>query len=394
MNIAYRLPKTTPQTNQTAEAVAITRAAEEIPRDRALMIESDSKTIIAAITTLRSRHEDIGYIGVKNQRVIRKLVEELRKRETPTWIKWVKGHAGHRRNEEADRLARKGAEMEETDLGTPSVGREPTVRWAAGAKLSAITQKLAYRAIRLRKMRAEKERPSTKENMNRTLEEVKRDYGVERTAGNIWSSFTGRHITKECRQYLWRTMHDGFMVGRHWARPRMPDELRARAICKKCDVLETMPHILLECRAEGEETCWKKLKQLIEIAGLEWKEPTWGVIMGAPGMRTGGDAAKARDAGATLWKILWTETSYLVWKLRCERVIQSEGKEHTTKEVESRWTATINRRLNLDRRTALMKGSGLTAAEVEEIWYPILKDKENLPTDWVLKTGVLVGIGP
>lgn len=90
----------------------------------------------------------------------------------------------------------------------------------------------------------------------------------------------------------------------------------------------------------------------------------------------------------------WTEATFLVWKLRYERVIQNEGKDFSSAEVEGRWYATMNRRITLDRRTAALRPckKGLTPREVQAIWNPVLADADQLPYDWVLNGGVLVGI--
>ena len=53
-----------------------------------------------------------------------------------------------------------------------------------------------------------------------------------------------------------------------------------------------------------------------------------------------------------LFKILVSESAYLIWKLRCERRIklQDENNDpHPHQEIRHRWLATINKRLTLDR---------------------------------------------
>lgn len=67
-------------------------------------------------------------------------------RSAPTDIEWVRGHVGLLGNEEADALAGHGAEMPNgNDEGVPAADPRFTV---SGAKLSKITQALAYRGIR------------------------------------------------------------------------------------------------------------------------------------------------------------------------------------------------------------------------------------------------------
>lgn len=175
----------------------------------------------------------------------------------------------------------------------------------------------------------------------------------------------------------------------------MAEYLQERAICKKCKVLESMEHILFECSEPGSSEVWDLLREACERAGLEWKRPSWGTTLGAACARfTKSDGSRA-TLSEKLWTILWTESAYLVWKLRCERVIQNEGKQFTGIEVRNRWYAAMNRRLTLDRRTAAMRlgKKGLNVEEVQGIWTPVVGNKEALPANWVVNSGVLVGIG-
>lgn len=105
---------------------------------------------------------------------------------------------------------------------------------------------------------------------------------------------------------------------------------------------------------------------------------------------------RSRRGGSkeSLWTICWSESAYLVWKLRCERVIQNDGKEFTVQEVVGRWKALMNRRFTTDRRTAGMRmGQKHASPEmVYDIWRPILEEKD-LPAGWITNNEVLVGIG-
>ncbi|EPS97758.1 hypothetical protein FOMPIDRAFT_1127952, partial [Fomitopsis schrenkii] len=49
----------------------------------------------------RERHEDTGYISVANALVMRQLVSNLGQRPADAYLKWVKGHRGHKLNEGA-----------------------------------------------------------------------------------------------------------------------------------------------------------------------------------------------------------------------------------------------------------------------------------------------------
>ncbi|KAF5366405.1 hypothetical protein D9758_009730 [Tetrapyrgos nigripes] len=133
------------QSNQTGEVVAIKFATEISPLDEELMIETDSKYAQTQLTSNVQANEDKGYIGVKNRELLKATVVILRKRKQGTLFKWVKGHNGHDGNEAADKLAGVGAEKESTD--NICIRRVPALE-ITGAKLSTMTQALAYQAIR------------------------------------------------------------------------------------------------------------------------------------------------------------------------------------------------------------------------------------------------------
>ncbi|OJT08964.1 Transposon TX1 uncharacterized 149 kDa protein [Trametes pubescens] len=348
-NIAMRLPRNMLQSNQTAEMTATLLATTKLDNRRPLLHETDSKTVIRALTADRKKHEDEGYILQKNSGLTKTALAALRARTTATALRWVKGHSGLELNEGADKLAAQGAGMDQQPELEYLIPHE---LWLSGAKMSALTQRLAYKAIRQRKSLATKQRTSTSKNLAVIKADISEKFAREATDEAIWLSLTKESISKECRQFLWRTIHDSFMVGRHWQRPNMSDELQARATCKVCGELESMEHILMECRAAGRETIWQLLKVLWESAGYEWTPLTIGTILGVActPFTTGNGERKSWQE--KLWMTLCSESAYLVWKLRCERVIQNDGMQFTTPEVKQRWYATINRRLNLERKVA------------------------------------------
>ncbi|KAI1784287.1 hypothetical protein LXA43DRAFT_1124046 [Ganoderma leucocontextum] len=344
-----------------------------------------------SLTKWRSKHEDTGYILQKNAELTKVTLATLRARRAHTLFKWVEGHSGHPGNEAADVLAGIGAEKDAPDEIRLDVDGAFTI---SGAKLAAMTQKLAYRAIRNRKATTIEQRPRAVANINRIVEEFRTAFDIHLRDEAVWMSLTSRNISRECRQFMWMTIHDGYMVGSHWLRPKMSEELQARAECKICGGTESMHHILFECRATGREVIWGLLKQTWALTGRPWKEPSWGTALGAACVVLKSDSDARLHAAEQLWTILWTESLYLIWKLRCERVIGRDGQQLTEREVTNRWYATIDQRLTLDRRTAALAVGkrALNPSIVESVWTPILDVKEELPDGWVVKSGVLVGI--
>ncbi len=391
MNTSIRLPINIDQSNQTGEmAAALVAATLTGPASR-MVIETDSLTTLDSLTKWKTRNEDTGYIRSKNPLLTKATIARLRMRKAHTMLRWVKGHNGHHGNEAADRLAALGAEK---PLGDALPLDIPPAYSVSGAKLQSITQKLAYRAIRSIKDNGTIPRPRAEANMDRIICGIEFAYGEKAKPAKVWSSLRSKHVSRSASQFMWMALHDGYMLGSHWLRPNMSEELRARAVCGSCDELETMTHIVLECEAQGQETIWKLLKRIWSLTGQAWNPPSWGTTFGAACAVIKSSSGQRRPAKESLWTILCTEALHLIWKLRCERVIQNEGANFSETEITNRLYACLNTRLDLDRRTAAMAcgKKSLKPVEVEKIWLPILEGKDNLPPNWVVNGGVLVGI--
>ena len=108
-----------------------------------------------------------------------------------------------------------------------------------------------------------------------------------------------------------------------------------------------------------------------------------------------GATQKGKDR---LYRILISESAYLIWKLRCERRISNEDdpeKYHSETEIHNRWVATVNNRLNMDKLMTNKKKYGkkaLKAGTVIQTWMGTLHNEENLLDNWLQQSGVLVGI--
>ncbi|KAI0714822.1 hypothetical protein C8Q76DRAFT_618150 [Earliella scabrosa] len=344
-----------------------------------------------SVTKWRRRHENTGYILQKNAAITRTTIAKLRMRKAHTLFQWVQGHDGHYGNEHADALAGEGAEKpvpDQIDLDIPAAFR------ISGAQLQSMTRKLAYRAIRARKEAKIVPRQRATRNMDMISAGIESEYGTLPHEETIWASLRTRHVSSQASQFMWMAIHDGYMIGSHWLRPKMSDELQRRATCTTCGVEESMTHIMFDCVAVGQELVWELLEETWRLTDKQWSRPIWGTTFGAACavFRTE-EGARLRNT-EKLWCIMCTEALHLIWKLRCERVIQNEGREFTQREVINRFFAALDARLTLDRRTAAIASGkkALRATEVEQIWIPVLENGKDLPPKWVVDVGVLVGI--
>ncbi|KAH9913114.1 uncharacterized protein B0H18DRAFT_888860 [Fomitopsis serialis] len=133
--------------------------------------------------------------------------------------------------------------------------------------------------------------------------------------------------------------------------------------------------------------------------GLRWQQPNIHEILGI-GLRAWTEPTSGKeDIGVTrLWRILGSESAYMVWKLRCERTIghsDQDGWEHSARTVRNKWVHSINARLILDRAMTHKRfgRSALSQDVALKTWRGTLENEEDLTDDWI-KTRVLVGIAP
>ncbi|KAJ3729800.1 hypothetical protein C8R42DRAFT_570274 [Lentinula raphanica] len=153
-----------------------------------------------------------------------------------------------------------------------------------------------------------------------------------------------------------------------------------------------MEHILTECEGSGQSLVWSLAKSLWERKKSEWPEISFGLILSCGLVKMVDEKKKHLAGDSRLFRILVSESSQLIWKVRCERVIQ--GREISDVEVQKRWKTTIESRLELD--CLLMNGKFLKGQldkrVVERTWQEVLTEQDNLPEDWMGEAGVLVGL--
>ncbi|TBU61806.1 hypothetical protein BD310DRAFT_769912, partial [Dichomitus squalens] len=220
---------------------------------------TDSKTVMGGVLEWRQKHEDQGYILQKNAHLARAIVAALRGRRARTAFKWVKGHRGHPLNEMADKLAGEASAKPIPDDLEVEI---PPNLVLSGAKLSCMTQKLAYRAIRSMKEGSLQKRRRTEVNLANVAGDIRNTFGVNVPDAAIWKAMWSRHIMFAARYFMWMATHDGYMIGDKWLRPNMSDEQQERAICKRCEIVESMDHVLFRCDSVGQRQVWALFEEL------------------------------------------------------------------------------------------------------------------------------------
>ncbi|KAI9574077.1 hypothetical protein HD554DRAFT_2055040 [Boletus coccyginus] len=147
-------------------------------------------------------------------------------------------------------------------------------------------------------------------------------------------------------------MHNSLRIGRFWIHIK---DYEHRAKCTHCDApVENLEHILLSCPSPERLTVWDVVRRTWPTSHPEWQHPTLGQILGAgsisPPHTTDLKHITTEQARARLLRIIISESSHLIWVLRCERVISERS--HNEKEIATRWLDKVNLRLNINRRRA------------------------------------------
>ena len=129
-----------------------------------------------------------------------------------------------------------------------------------GAKLSTITQAIAYKEIH------ERITKETRRTTHRNLEEVREDIatqtGTRETNKAIWGLIRHSPIRLKIRQFFYKSIHGTQKIGTYWF--HIPT-LEERGKCQPCDKDETMNHILIECEQRTRSIIWQKAEEFAEM---------------------------------------------------------------------------------------------------------------------------------
>jgi len=102
------------QSNTTAELLAIYKALQYMPSQANLHIKTDSEWAIKALSVNNMRHIDEHFTNISHANILRPIINKMRKQAGATTLKWIKGHSGIEGNKRADKLAKEGTTLNNT----------------------------------------------------------------------------------------------------------------------------------------------------------------------------------------------------------------------------------------------------------------------------------------
>ncbi|KAH9911757.1 uncharacterized protein B0H18DRAFT_891836 [Fomitopsis serialis] len=345
-----------------------------------------------ALTDKLGLWEDRGWRDVPNAVHLRALVNRLRTRCAITTMRVRSPTTDKETLKSAKRAIRIAANLGTIRRADPQIDARFLL---SGARLSTLSQALAHKSINAMNIKPQRQRTIN------ILDSVQHHFATALktavTHKDIWRSIRHRDIRLQITDFLWKITHGAMRCGEYWANIPGYEE---RAYCSWCGELESMEHILLECTASGQEVIWVLAEETWTLKGQPWSTPCIAEIIGV-GLRAWKKAGPSKDEdkeASRLWKILLSESLYLIWKLRCERVIghaDEEGWTHSDRSVSRKWAHAMNARISQDRAMTHAR-FGRTALKRDQVlgtWKGTLKDEQHLPSDWT-RSRVLVGIAP
>lgn len=288
------------------------------------------------------------------------------------FFSWVKGHGTSIGNQQADILAGNGARQGLSNGLDLSIDQRFNL---TGAKLSALG------------------RGTTIRNLELTRLEVQAASGRPPTDAAIWKSIRDKDISRNISDFLWKSIHGAYKVGKYWA--NIPGA-QSREQCPVCRCEDSMEHILTECSAPGQEIIWQLASDLWKHKWPVWPKPSLGLILGCAAVSFEGTSGRPASGPNRLFRIIISESAHLIWKIRCERLItrnNDRNRWHNKQEITNKWTYAINLRLTMDRKSTHQRWKKRAAkvATVLNTWSGVLHDEKSLPDDWTDSAEVLVG---
>ncbi|EPS97651.1 hypothetical protein FOMPIDRAFT_1128035, partial [Fomitopsis schrenkii] len=358
--------------------------------DAPLVIVSRTDFFIKKALGKLGEWEDRGWLDVPNATYLRALIGQMRARNAPTYFRKAKSPLDKQNLKQAIEI---GSSAQHTATTETVIPKTPSRFDLTGMRLTTTTQARAYRGIRA--LVPEPPRRTTEETIEEIIRAKKQIHNKKAYTARLWTSLRHDDIRLTVSDFLWKALHGAHRCGVFWS--KIPG-LEERALCAHCKTTDSLEHILVKCGATGQNEIWNLTRNLWTKSGFDWPNTTYieALTFGLRRWKRHGSTEEEQSA-SRLWRILISESLYLIWKLRCERVIEHEGEigwAHPAASIQSRWLATMNSRLLLDREMTRPRRAHRSIPEdlVQNTWKCVLQNKDNLPKEWHKKPWVLVGI--
>ncbi|KAJ7616835.1 hypothetical protein DFH06DRAFT_1107689 [Mycena polygramma] len=392
-NIKMRVPESLGQSAQTAEIVSTLLGVKKTPQGQELVIKNSKNVVRNAMTQRLQALEDRGWIGVADREPLQALAAELKARSGKTVFEDTV-----RNSEDRIELAARAGALTLAREGCQSAAEDIDLRVhpdfkIRGMKLSTLTQATAYAAIKESKEAVS--RKASDNNVKQVVSATEQNFHRIPSTAEVWKSIRHKDFSRQLRNFLWKSLHSAHRIGIFWK--HMP-ESEEREFCQFCGEREDLEHILLKCERPGQALVWSLAKELWRKKHPTWPELSLGGILGCGLAVFKNESGRTLPGTARLYRILISESIFVIWKIRNDCVIKRDGESLAENAIQNKWLSAINLRLQFDCVLTNYKKYGkqnsIKASLVIQTWKSTLLDEEELPDDWTNKTGVLVGIEP
>jgi ribonuclease HI len=272
------------------------------------------------------------------------MAAELKARKAPTIFEVAEpGSPDRERCRRATELAKIAARAPAVEIWDPTLPENTNL---PGLSLQDNRQKVFYRSIREEKNLTLTTRPSTPKMLAVVRGAAEDAFGKYVSDSDIWRAVRTKDILPRTSQFIRKGLHNAHRIGTYWT--HIP-ECEDCGICKDCNTLEDLEHILVKCQCAGRETIWRAAEKLWLEKESDWPEVSLGTILGCGLAEFHDESGKEKKGTRRLYRILMSESAYLIWRIRNDRVISRGGEPATEDEIVNRWKFAINQRLQVDK---------------------------------------------
>lgn len=137
-------------------------------------------------------------------------------------------------------------------------------------------------------------------------------------AAQVWVSIRHKDFPRQVKNFLWKSLHSTHHIGKFWSHgPECADQ----ATCQFCGEPEDPEHIALKCRRLGQSLA----KELWLKKHPSWPVPSLGSLLGCGLASFSDDKGRTLPGTTRLYRILMSESFFIIWKTRNDCVINRAG---------------------------------------------------------------------
>jgi len=175
------------------------------------------------------------------------------------------------------------------------------------------------------KNKAKVNRRRTRISIERVIDEIDHMFQERPSLSQIWKGICHKDLNLKQQYFLWMLAHEAYRVRDYWLRMNNL-AYQWRGYCQHCESkTETLEHILTECTTPGQKESWGLAEQLWKLRHKTWLMPGPAAIIACTQAHFPDRNGTPTPGDTRLYQILVTETAHLIWKIRCQRVIEGNN---------------------------------------------------------------------